>query len=505
MTTRFEVWVGDEIGCFKHIRSTSPAVSSSSSNYKHVVNVSKSQNRNRSIVSATFSSEEEIVCSRRDGSVQVYRNDVEVKEFEVMKTSKHKIVSAEKISDSRILVCDETGLVTSLDISSGGCTTHLKHSANGYTKSKPIEAFRIYKDSFYALGGIERGVKVYDASTGNQTWKSKNVPNDFLSLRVPIYVSDLRILKDGHRILTATAYGQIRMYDMREDNHRPIFEISNGIKKNGAARVVMEGWKSLAVDSTETRIVAGDRAGNMIMYELRQGLRMLGKFNHGIAGGSIRDIECHPTRPYVASVGLDRYLRVHDMKTRRLVSKMYLRQRLNAVVFKGDAEKVDNEEEEEEDKDHRIKKSKTNEEMVEDEEDSMWARLDRNTIRFKKEMKQRREERRREKEEETTTSKKNQDEEGNDDEGDDTAYTFYLKVSGEGLKRSLRGQGELRIESTSNIVRGTYTLEKSTGGTYNGLLEGKRDSYALTLETSAMIGDARRRLSQLDGVINEKE
>ena len=28
-------------------------------------------------------------------------------------------------------------------------------------------------------------------------------------------------------------------------------------------------------------------------------------------------------------------------------------------------------------------------------------------------------------------------------------YTFYLKVSGEGLKRSLRGQGELVIESSS--------------------------------------------------------
>ena len=40
----------------------------------------------------------------------------------------------------------------------------------------------------YAIGGNERSLKVYDVSTGKQRWKSKNVPNDFLSLRVPIYI-----------------------------------------------------------------------------------------------------------------------------------------------------------------------------------------------------------------------------------------------------------------------------------------------------------------------------
>ena len=242
--------------------------------------------------------------------------------------------------------------------------------------------------------------------------------------------------------------------------------------------------------------MAGDRAGNMAMYELRQGMRRLGKFKDGVAGGSIRDLECHPTRPYVASVGLDRYLRIHDMNTRRLVSKMYLRQRVNAVLFTGDACVVEDQEDLTTDE-----TSKEKEEDEEEEEDSIWSRLDRNTVRMKAEMKKRRQERHLAKQEKKET--KNDDDEEEDE--DESVYTFYLKVSGEGLRRSLRGHGELQIESSSKKVRGTYTLEKSTGGTYNGLLEGKQDCYALSLETSAMIGDARRRLSQLDGVINEKE
>ena len=440
------------------------------------------------------------MCSRRDGSVQVYRNDVEV--FDQNKitssSSNSHIVNAVKISASNILVGENTGAVSVLNVSKKS-VSRLEESARGFTAAKPVEAMRVYQQEFYAIGGNERSLKVYDVSTGKQRWKSKNVPNDFLSLRVPIYVSDLRVLKDGHRVLTATAHGQIRLYDMRSDNCRPVMEIKNEYKNNGAARVVMEGWKSICVDSTEQKFVAGDRAGNMAIYELRQGMRRLGKFKDGVAGGSIRDLECHPTRPYVASVGLDRYLRIHDMNTRRLVSKMYLRQRLNAVLFNGDSSVVVESVEDDDDDDEVLSKEKDGE-----EEDSVWASLDRNTIRMKAEMKKRRQERHNlaKQEEDSQKTEEKMEEE---DEEDESVYTFYLKVSGEGLKRSLRGQGELVIESSSKNVRGTYTLEKSTGGTYNGLLEGKRDEYALSLETSAMIGDARRRLSQLDGVINEKE
>lgn len=236
---RFDVCIGDEIGCLKHIHCTKK---------EKLTVVSKPVDRNRGIVSLSGFQEEEILCSRRDGSVQVYRNDVEVRDFQnVVKAS--LVVNAVKISKSNILVGEETGAVSVVNAETRA-VSRLEESARGHTSAKPVVAMRTYKEEFYAIGGNERALKVYDIGTGKQRWKSKNVPNDFLSLRVPIYVSDLRVLKDGHRVLTATAHGQIRMYDMRSDNHRPVMEIKNEYKSNGAARVVMEGWKSICVNST---------------------------------------------------------------------------------------------------------------------------------------------------------------------------------------------------------------------------------------------------------------
>ena len=38
--------------------------------------------------------------------------------------------------------------------------------------------------------------------------------------------------------------------------------------------------------------------------------------------GSIRSIQCSPAGPVVASCGLDRYLRIHDVNTKQLLQKV---------------------------------------------------------------------------------------------------------------------------------------------------------------------------------------
>ena len=43
--------------------------------------------------------------------------------------------------------------------------------------------------------------------------------------------------------------------------------------------------------------------------------KLLGGFKG--AGGSVRSIQCHPTLNYFTSVGLDRFIRVFDLKTRK--------------------------------------------------------------------------------------------------------------------------------------------------------------------------------------------
>jgi ribosome biogenesis protein NSA1 len=51
------------------------------------------------------------------------------------------------------------------------------------------------------------------------------------------------------------------------------------------------------------------------------------------AGGSIRALALHPTQPLLASVGLDRYLRVHSTSSRNSVMKVYLKQQLTGVCW----------------------------------------------------------------------------------------------------------------------------------------------------------------------------
>ncbi|NWZ90947.1 WDR74 protein, partial [Nesospiza acunhae] len=51
----------------------------------------------------------------------------------------------------------------------------------------------------------------------------------------------------------------------------------------------------------------------------------------GFAGG-IRGLQCHPRLPLVASVGLDRFLRLHRLDG-RLCHKVYLKSRLTCLLL----------------------------------------------------------------------------------------------------------------------------------------------------------------------------
>lgn len=48
--------------------------------------------------------------------------------------------------------------------------------------------------------------------------------------------------------------------------------------------------------------------------------------------GSVRALAVHPGRPLIASVGLDRFLRVHDTRTRQPVCKVYLKSQLTGAL-----------------------------------------------------------------------------------------------------------------------------------------------------------------------------
>ncbi|XP_041345439.1 WD repeat-containing protein 74 [Pyrgilauda ruficollis] len=58
--------------------------------------------------------------------------------------------------------------------------------------------------------GKENGLKVWDLQRPQEPlFRAKNVRNDWLDLRVPVWDRDLRFLPGSQRIVTCTGHGQV--------------------------------------------------------------------------------------------------------------------------------------------------------------------------------------------------------------------------------------------------------------------------------------------------------
>ena len=116
-----------------------------------------------------------------------------------------------------------------------------------------------------------------------------------------------------------TGHHHIRLYDTRAQR-RPIQSIELGERP----------FTRCSVSPDDRVLITGDTTGRVTGVDLRT-LRMMGVYKG--ATGSIRDIAVHATGKYLATVGLDRIMRVYDMATRQQLHRIYLRQRLNCVLF----------------------------------------------------------------------------------------------------------------------------------------------------------------------------
>ncbi|CAI5734732.1 unnamed protein product [Peronospora destructor] len=178
------------------------------------------------------------------------------------------------------------------------------------------------------VGGKEHDLNLWSLETQQVLFKAKNVTHDKLDMRVPVWIKDLRFLSvpgnsNGHRAVVGTGHRHVRIYDSNT-KRRPVQELDN-FGENPI--------QSLCVSPDETRVYVGDTAGNLDILDLRT-LKHMGRCTGPV--GSIRDLACHPTLPYIAAVGLDRMVHVFDVNTRKYRHTIYAKQRLNSVLFCSD-------------------------------------------------------------------------------------------------------------------------------------------------------------------------
>ncbi|CAJ1946376.1 unnamed protein product [Cylindrotheca closterium] len=184
-----------------------------------------------------------------------------------------------------------------------------------------------------AIGGRERETVLLDLATGGIVFKAKNLPPDPQTLlQQPVWPSSILFLQDSNIMAVGTAYKQVRLYDVREDSRirRPTACTPEGL---------LEYRITSLCQVDEHRLVAADSAGEIYDLDMRTMDRNLKRKDNNNVGrfvgpaGSVRQLKKHPTLPRMAVVGLDRMLRVYDTKSRKQLDCIYLKQRLNCVLF----------------------------------------------------------------------------------------------------------------------------------------------------------------------------
>ncbi|XP_010499450.1 PREDICTED: WD repeat-containing protein 74 [Camelina sativa] len=177
-------------------------------------------------------------------------------------------------------------------------------------------------ENFSLFGGRRVEATIWDLEQCTKIWSAKSPPKDNLGIFTPTWFTSATFLsKDDHRkFVTGTKSHQVRLYDI-STQRRPV--LSFDFRETAIT--------SIAEDPDGHTIYVGNASADLASFDIRTG-KLLGSFL-GKCSGSIRSVVRHPQHQVIASCGLDRYLRVYDVKTRQLISAVFLKQHLTGLVF----------------------------------------------------------------------------------------------------------------------------------------------------------------------------
>lgn len=175
---------------------------------------------------------------------------------------------------------------------------------------------------FIATGGKERqnNLKIWDLETLKRVFTSKNVPNDYLQLEVPVWDSDV-VFVDESKLLTCSRYGYLRQYDTRAQR-RPVVEYRNE----------KEQISYNCVASFDNLLFAGSSTGVIRAFDHRR-LKVIAHTYKGFTG-SISDIGLDETGKFLYSSALDRYVRIHCAESTALLYQCYVKSKATKILLR---------------------------------------------------------------------------------------------------------------------------------------------------------------------------
>ncbi|TPX43186.1 hypothetical protein SeMB42_g00245 [Synchytrium endobioticum] len=345
--------VGDQSGLIKDVRIPPPAKSlskrkrdaeASAEKPASVIQTYGSMDMNRAVDQMCWCSmggahTDQVVVARKGGRISRVSSTTgqEVGSFApfqialdskgLPKLNKHRqadYVVGIAQEEGSILSCSNTGLV---HLHRQDPETEQSHQVISASLNQDL-LFRMRASpeniNVFATGGDERDLCIWDLNTVSSssengkfqpTWKAKNVPHDFLDLRVPIWITDLEYLTPS-QLVTSTGYHQVRLYDIKAAK-KPVMSCEVGDTPLRTITVL-----------NANEVLVSDATGELTCLDIRQGGRVMGKYKGST--GAVRSVCIQ--NGHVAAVGLDRFLRIYHIKTRRMLHQVYLKQRLSSVL-----------------------------------------------------------------------------------------------------------------------------------------------------------------------------
>jgi len=361
----FNLFAGAETGIFKGLRVSKKC--SIAKNFEKVSNLTKEHSISRI---SWGEDENEILVAQRSQRVKVF--DVKDKTFSsVVETSSGSgpILGLARY-DGGIVTAVESGLVkwwkynnhveiNTLDaaVKQMGKLRKEGKKEQGWTeeeKEKHAESLKIGRKlcrmrqcpaapNLVAVGGKELDLQVWDLDNPQEAvFRAKNVRPDFLELRVPVWISDLVFLSKT-TVATCSRHGHIRKYDLSSSQRRPAVELIWTEKDENQTCTAI-----CAIN--ENQVIVGTATGKLALWDFSPsaGFKGLVRKFKGCTG-AVKDISASnshsstsnsnistPTAGggvYFAAVGLDRHMRVYNIKEKKPIFSIYLKSRLTGVLM----------------------------------------------------------------------------------------------------------------------------------------------------------------------------
>ncbi len=187
--------------------------------------------------------------------------------------------------------------------------------------SKPVERIAVHR-SLVAVGGNDNRLRIWDLRTGEKVFEARNPPDDWLCLKVPMWISGLAFssAEDVTRVAIATRHRDVQLFDTAPKyDRRPVWRVTVGA----------DPLNCVVFSKDNAKLFCGSATGFVYVLNAEDG-SLLGRMAPSCAG-SVRDIACVGNELLLA-VGLDRFLYGYKQAARTMPHKVYAKQRLCRVL-----------------------------------------------------------------------------------------------------------------------------------------------------------------------------